>query len=107
MKIRKGFVSNSSSSSFVCDISGEVFGGYDCGLGDFDMCECVKGHTFVYDGYEKAASWVAENDNYSVPAELCPICTGEAKSEITKRILADMKKLGLTTEDLIAASAKS
>ena len=46
MKIRNGFVSNSSSSSFVCNICGEVEGGYDCSLGDFGMLECEHGHTF-------------------------------------------------------------
>ena len=32
MKIRKGFVSNSSSSSFICDVSGEEHQGMDIGL---------------------------------------------------------------------------
>lgn len=46
MKIRNGFVSNSSSSSFVCDFCGRAEGGYDCSLEDFGMKECTKGHTF-------------------------------------------------------------
>lgn len=32
MKIRSTFVSNSSSSSFICEISGEEYTGFDCGL---------------------------------------------------------------------------
>jgi hypothetical protein len=47
MKKRLGFVSNSSSSSFVCDLSGNCEGGYDCGLSDVDMFECENGHTLM------------------------------------------------------------
>lgn len=46
MKIRKGFVSNSSSSSFMCDICGDIESGMDAGMSDFDMVSCVNGHTF-------------------------------------------------------------
>jgi len=40
MKIRTGFVSNSSSSSFVCDVCGRQESGWDASLSDFDMHEC-------------------------------------------------------------------
>jgi hypothetical protein len=46
MKVRKGFVSNSSSSSFICEISGETFEGRDASLSDFNLVECANGHTF-------------------------------------------------------------
>lgn len=46
MKIRNGFVSNSSSSSFTCDVCGTTESGMDAGLRDFDMSECIMGHTF-------------------------------------------------------------
>lgn len=46
MKLRSGFVSNSSSSSFVCDFCGRTEGGYDCSLEDFGMKECKAGHIF-------------------------------------------------------------
>lgn len=46
MKIRSGFVSNSSSSSFICDVSGEIVSGWDMSLHDAEMSECVNGHTF-------------------------------------------------------------
>ena len=49
MKIRNGFVSNSSSSSFICDVSGRVESGYDMGIEDAGMYECVNGHTFDED----------------------------------------------------------
>jgi hypothetical protein len=45
MKTRKYFVSNSSSSSFVCEICGEERSGMDMCLSDADMVECQNGHT--------------------------------------------------------------
>ena len=46
MKFRNGFVTNSSSSSYVCEICGTSEGGYDYSLEDVDMYECENGHTF-------------------------------------------------------------
>lgn len=46
MKIRIGFVSNSSSSSFTCDVTGETYSGMDMWLTDFGMVECEHGHIF-------------------------------------------------------------
>ena len=46
MKKRLGFVSNSSSSSFTCDVCGETTSGWDMGLADAQMMTCAKGHTF-------------------------------------------------------------
>lgn len=46
MKIRNGFVSNSSSSSFVCEICGRAEGGYELGLSEAGMTECENYHVF-------------------------------------------------------------
>jgi len=46
MKIRTGFVSNSSSSSYVCDVSGEAFEVQDGCFWDAGLCQCKNGHTF-------------------------------------------------------------
>jgi len=49
MKIRLGFVSNSSSSSFICQVTGEVYSGYDASLSDACMYCCAVGHEFGED----------------------------------------------------------
>lgn len=49
MKIRSTFVTNSSSSSFVCEICGRVESGWDIGLSEAEMMECVNGHIFCCD----------------------------------------------------------
>ena len=49
MKIRSTFVTNSSSSSFVCEICGRVESGWDIGLSEAEMMKCVNGHIFCCD----------------------------------------------------------
>ena len=49
MKVRSGFVANSSSSSYVCEVCHRAEGGYDISLEDVDMKECEVGHTFCTD----------------------------------------------------------
>jgi hypothetical protein len=44
MKIRVGFVSNSSTSSYICIKCGEIEVGQDASLSDFDMFSCENGH---------------------------------------------------------------
>ena len=46
MKFRNGFVSNSSSSSYICDTCGQDYIGYDIELSDINMNICCNGHTF-------------------------------------------------------------
>ena len=44
MKLRNGFVSNSSSSSFICDGCGDIQSGFDLCLSDIDWHTCVDDH---------------------------------------------------------------
>jgi len=44
VKIRNGFVSNSSSSSFTCDVCGYTESGMDLCLSDISMDQCENGH---------------------------------------------------------------
>lgn len=46
MKLRGGFVSNSSTSSYTCDICMETVAERDLSLGDAGMYICENGHTF-------------------------------------------------------------
>lgn len=49
MKYRLDFVTNSSSSSFICEICGRVESGWDMSVSEAGMMECVNGHTFCED----------------------------------------------------------
>jgi len=46
MKIRLGFVANSSSSSFVVSSTGTIFSGRDLCLRDCDLKSCERDHIF-------------------------------------------------------------
>lgn len=49
MKIRTGFVSNSSSSSFICDTCNKNYSGWDACPSEFGHMQCINGHTFCDD----------------------------------------------------------
>jgi len=99
MKIRNGFVSNSSSSSFMCAICGRIESGYDASPGNFEMERCEEGHYYHTDCLynknikEKFAAFLKlkeqyieknenneddeDNEDYDsseVPSKYCPIC---------------------------------
>lgn len=129
MKIRTGFVSNSSSSSFICDVCGNTESGMGASLSDFDMCKCENGHTMC-DSHkinttltlnqkidailrqntfssEKELREKSENDiddklyGYSLPAEFCKICQMEALTDYDI-IYYMLRKHGLTIKEVVA-----
>ena len=72
MKIRKYFVSNSSSSSFVCEVCGGEWSGQDGEYGGIEEERCENGHVLCsdcIDGYEKL-EWDDE-----IPPAACKICS--------------------------------
>ncbi|MHA2280252.1 MAG: hypothetical protein ACXAC5_05275 [Promethearchaeota archaeon] len=55
MKIRAGFVSNSSSSSFLCNVCGEMETGWD-GQYSFATSYCCRGHEMCSEHIDKLVS---------------------------------------------------
>lgn len=77
MKLRSYFVSNSSSSSFVCDFCGRDASGWDLCMDEAEMFECVNGHTVCKDHAVVELDEDSEDSNYDVPVKHCPICQFE------------------------------
>ncbi len=116
MKIRYGFVSNSSSSSFTCDVCGDVESGWDMSLSDADMYECKHYHTICSSHLlHSIGDEDAYIDRYELPSEYCPVCqlrsidSADILSYILKRdnltkeaITAEMQEHFATHEDLVA-----
>jgi len=49
MKVRYGFVSNSSSSSFTCDVCGHNASGWDMDCAEAQIFLCENGHSICYE----------------------------------------------------------
>jgi hypothetical protein len=104
MKIRTGFVSNSSSSSFICEVCGDTFESYDQGISDFGLVECDRDHLFCEshavnlkpDGSYEYSETIGENKINSIH---CPIC--QLKSITDLMALAyTSKRLGRKIADI-------
>ena len=98
MKIRKGFVSNSSSSSFICDVCGEESSGYNMNLWEAEMVECIEGHVFCDHHLDKEVLENLSNEDnedydedwrYEVPSKFCPVCQRDIvlESDMVKYLL--------------------
>lgn len=98
MKIRSGFVSNSSSSSFTCDVCGRTESGYDIGLSEFEMMECENGHVFCCCEALKQPSDMTtdEKRNYLISSE--ESCTWRKPEDVKNEV---NKILGWTDEEVI------
>lgn len=62
MKIRNGFVSNSSSSSFVCCVCGEKIEGRDISLYEYDMVMCENGHIYCTEHAKRTLSDITKDE---------------------------------------------
>jgi hypothetical protein len=75
MKIRLGFVSNSSTTSFTCCVCGETETGMDVSLYDIDWYQCVNEHCLCPDDLLED---VPESDDEEwrdhIPEACCPVC---------------------------------
>jgi len=81
MKIRNGFVSNSSTSSFICCVCGETYTGHDACPADFDCVQCENGHIICeehlkFDNSELTEEQLNEIDycGCSMHVLQCPVC---------------------------------
>lgn len=119
MKFRNGFVTNSSSSSFICQICGDVQSGWDMSFDEAGFVECENGHEFCVshlinlpDGMEEYEfAYHSEVDCYEIPAIHCPICQMQElcdsdlinyvaiKGLTRKKILQDIRDSFRTYED--------
>ena len=77
MKIRNGFVSNSSGSSFVCDICGDERQGYE--LVDIRMVECENGCIICDDHLDSDAIINYVCIEPRLDEESCPVCSPNKK----------------------------
>ena len=86
MKIRNGFVSNSSSSSFICQVCGEEASGMDMGLEDAGMFQCVNNHTVCRNHLEGGS--LPSLEEVETIEELKAIIAEEKLPELTDEELA-------------------
>ena len=97
MKVRNGFVSNSSSSSFICELCGRQESGWDACPDEFDMCECENGHVICMDEAlfeNKDENVYDDEDEYLLKEKYCPICQFEVLSKSdAKRYLYSKYKI--------------
>ncbi len=81
MRKRFYFISNSSSSSFICEICGRDESGWDLCLSDAEMVECENGHVFCRDEIIDSDNDFADLDEeYEISEKYCPICNFEEPS---------------------------
>jgi len=130
MKIRTGFVSNSSTSSFICSACGCIEAGRDISLRECEMWQCKNGH-YIHDdcadnpnlepffeeyikeyiekygdvendhGYDYDIKDEARDEGrYEIPEEYCPICSFKKLSKEDE--LAYYRwKMGFLKEDVL------
>ena len=80
MKIRSGFVSNSSSSSFICCVCGRSEVVYDDSLGDCGMAQCIHGHTICQE--EMIGDKDEHESYYEIDSKNCPVCQFKESSSV-------------------------
>lgn len=110
MKVRNGFVSNSSTSSFICEVCGRTESGYDGdGCAAYDMTYCENEHTYCNDEASKetgmAKNIYSHKDSNETHETNCPICLMEVFSE--SDLSAYLEKVtGVSREEAFAEVKK-
>lgn len=93
MKLRKGFVSNSSSSSFICDVCGDCSEVYEGESEEGPVNQCKEGHSWHDECFPINGS------RYEVSEKDCPICSMKkiSPTDFTKYLV---NKTGKTVEQI-------
>ena len=87
MKFRTGFVSNSSSASFVCDLCKRYSGGWDNDqYADHKMILCENGHSLCIDHIGTDYPTI---EGGRLLTSYCPICNLAKKMKIKMNELTD------------------
>ena len=104
MKYRTGFVTNSSSSSFICQVCGNTESGMDMSMRDANMVQCKLNHTFceghMIDG-EAARDSDDDDYPYEVDPKHCPICQFK-EMDVDDVLVYLMKEYNLTKYTILA-----
>lgn len=100
MKIRRGFVSNSSSTSFTCDVCGNTESGMDASLSDFEMSQCEHGHTFC-NSHQTYTATVDDKRKHLIENEKARTYRGEdkIKEEVARLTALDENDVESEYED--------
>jgi len=115
MIVRTGFVSNSSSSSFICSICGGEEAGFEVGPSDFDMVRCENEHLFhefcLSSDSKNLINEIKDRDEWEgeVPSDLCPVCNLLAfdSEEVLKYIFKSRNISYNTAQDEIKEKFKT
>lgn len=101
MKVKTGFVSNSSSSSFTCLVCGREDGGFDMTLTDADMSNCIYGHIFCSHHTVETVNVDKKTwDRFLVPTKECPVCQFAVSIPDRDVVSYYLKETGRTNDEL-------
>jgi len=93
MRYRNGFISNSSSTSFICEITGMKMSGYSDNWEEAGFYKCQNNHLFLNDYippmFLKQSDLYSDKDAKLINEKYCPICNW---TFFSRNELADLVK---------------
>jgi hypothetical protein len=99
MKVRLDFVTNSSSSSYICDVSGSVESGWDLSLEDAQMYQCENSHTFCDDYLIGDLEKATYEEVHSRLVKLINSYEGRDNNDYAMRFLKDNRRALASLEE--------